>query len=238
VTVAISPRELTVEEAGVRLVLDATLSAAGATGAYLVSPGPLPALDSADGFDLAIADDVANQALAAFTAAGGLDRVLELGGGEYGEVGELFDRIHIRAPLPPVVTAEPDGLVLAVGDLRCDFEKDEAGGTVSTTSIALSASARVNLVAGDDGAVRMTVAEPDVSADFEEASGANSLAEPEVERLGAFAGGRAVGALGSLIGAVPIPSVLGLSVADLAVESAPGGSGYLVARGRLVAPPP
>jgi hypothetical protein len=237
VTVALAPRELTLEEGGARVVLDATLSAAGTGGAaagYLVSPGSLPALGSPGGFDLAVADDVANQALAAFTAAGGLDQVLPLGGGEYGEIGELFDRIHIAATLPPVVTIGPEGLVLAVGDLRCDFEKDEAGGSVSVTSIAMSASATVDLIATDDG-VRMAVAEPAVYADFEEASGANSLAGPELERLGSFAGGRVVGALGSLIGEVPLPTVFGLGVADLAVEIVP--EGYLVARGRLVATP-
>ncbi|HWM84482.1 MAG TPA: hypothetical protein VNO33_01565, partial [Kofleriaceae bacterium] len=175
-------------------------------------------------------------ALAAFTAAGGLDQELALGGGEYGEVGELFDRVRIAAPLPPVVTATSDGLVLTAGDLRVDFEKDEAGGAVSTTSIALSASARVNLVVTDSGAVRLAVNEPVIHADFEEAAGANSLAEPEIERLASFAGGRALGAVGSLIGEVPLPSVLGLTVADLSVTTAEDGSGYLVARGQLIAP--
>lgn len=242
VTVAVSPRELTIEEGGARIVLDATLGVDGADGGalpgYLVSPGPLPALDSTDGFDLAIADDAANQALAAFTAAGGIDQNIAIGGGDYGQVGELFDRIHISALLPPVVTAGPDGLVLSVGDLRCDFEKDEAGGTVATTSIALSASARVTLIATESGAVRMAVSEPEVHADFEEASGANSLAEPEIEQLGSFAGTRVVGTLGSLIGEVPIPSVLGLSVTDLQVETAASEAGYLVATGRLLAAPP
>jgi Glucodextranase, domain B len=244
VTVALGPRELAIEESGARLVLDATVTAAGAdAGAlpgYLSSPGPLPALGSEgeDGFALAVADDAANQALAAFTAAGGLDRILPVGGGEYGEVGELFDRIHIAAPLPPTVSAGPDGLVLTAGDLRVDFEKDEAGGTVSTTSLALSASARVDLVVAESGAIRLAVSEPEVHADFEEASGANSLARPEIERLGSFAGGRVIGALGSLIGEVPVPSVLGLSVTDLAVAPAPDAAGYLVASGRLVAPLP
>jgi hypothetical protein len=239
ITVTIEPRELAIEAGGARIVLDASLTVAGADGGalpgYLSSPGAMPTLDSAEGFDLAIADDIANQALAQFTAAGGLDQTLEIGGGEYGEIGELFDRIHIAATLPPVVTIGPEGLVLSVGDLRCDFEKDEAGGTVATTSIAVSASARVDLIATETGAIRLAVAEPEVRADFEEAVGANSLAEPEVENLGSFAGTRVVGALGSLIGEVPIPSVLGLSVTELEVEVG-NEAGYLVARGRLAAP--
>jgi hypothetical protein len=239
ITVALSPRELTIEEGGARLALDASLTVGGADGGalpgYLSSPGEMPVLDSADGFGLAIADDIANQALAQFTAAGGLDIVLDIGGGEYGDVGELFDRIHISATLPPVVAIGADGLVLSVGDLRCEFEKDEPGGTVATTSIAVSASATVSLITTETGAIRMAVSDPEVRADFEEASGANSLAEPELERLGSFAGGRVVGALGSLIGEVPIPSVLGLSVSDLAVDIG-GEAGYLVASGRLVAP--
>lgn len=239
ITVALSPRELSIEEGGARLALDASLTVGGAdSGAlpgYLSSPGQMPVLDSADGFGLAIADDIANQALAQFTAAGGLDIVLDIGGGEYGDVGELFDRIHISATLPPVVAIGGDGLVLSVGDLRCEFEKDEPGGTVATTSLAVSASASVNLVVTESGAVRLAVSDPEVRADLDAASGANSLAEPEIELLGSFAGGRAVGAVGSLIGEVPIPSLLGLSVTDLAVDIG-GEAGYLVASGRLVGP--
>ena len=241
VEVSASPRVATIDDSGATLVLDTAVSAPSAAPGmvYLASPQPLPALDHSADLALAVADDALNQALAALWAAGGLDLTIPLGGGDYGDVGVLFDRVHLTALLPPVVQSGPAGLSVALGDVRFAFEKEDGGQVVATTSVVVNATAALTVAAAPDGgALALQVVDPQVFADFEEATGANQLAADQVETLISFVTTRALAAAGDLLGQVPIPSVAGASVENLSVAAGADAPGYLVASGHLVKPAP
>ena len=64
---------------------------------FVYVPNTVPDLTTPDGFTIALADDVANQAFAGMWTAGGLRYELPLSSGEYGEVGVLFDAVSVDA---------------------------------------------------------------------------------------------------------------------------------------------
>ena len=66
---------------------------------------PLPAMDLSQGFQLAVADDAANQLLTSMRSAKGLDKTLDLKTGPYGDIGQLYDSVEIAAAVPPFVDA-------------------------------------------------------------------------------------------------------------------------------------
>ena len=80
-------------------------------------PNTVPAMDLSHGFQLAIADDAANQLLASLWSAKGLDKTLMLKTGPYGDVGKLFDSVELQAAVPPFVDATAGRLELTIGDL-------------------------------------------------------------------------------------------------------------------------
>jgi hypothetical protein len=229
------PSAIEMTESGASLVLDASLSTEGEPGiGYLASPEPVPVLDRSADFAVAAADDALNQMLTAMWVAGGLDVTIPLGGGEYGQVGVLFDRVHLTALLPPVVQSGEDGLSIALGDVRCAFEKGDGGSTVATTSVVVNAKAALSVTPSEDGTLRLQFADPDVFADFEETGGANPLAQEEVEELVSFMTTRVLAVAGDVLGQVPVPSIAGVTVEDLAVSLGTEAPGYLVASGSLV----
>ena len=76
----------------------------------------IPTMDMSQGFQLALADDAANQLLTSVWSADGLDGMFDLKTGEYGSVGQLFDAVELEAKVPPFVDASTDHLILTVGD--------------------------------------------------------------------------------------------------------------------------
>jgi len=234
IVVQISPEAISFADAGAHVSLNASMEARRVPDSglgYLSTPEALPELTPATtpGLSVAMADDAGNQLLSGLWASGALDQTLPLGGGEYGEVGVLFDAVHLSALLPPVLRATDQGLSVVLGDLLCAFEKD---GLASTTVI-INASADLAVTSHPDGTLSLTLGDPVVHADFEAAIGANALADQEVETLAAFVGTRALTVLGSMVGHVPVPAIGGVALEDLAIDLGQTHPGYLVLGGRL-----
>lgn len=232
-TVHVTPDQISFTEAGAFVVLDTTLEARRAPDygvGYLSTPGTMPLMAGQVGFGLAVADDTANQLLSTMWASGSLDRTLPVGGGEYGEVGVLYDSLHLSAMVPPVVLATDSGLRVVLGDLRCALEK--VGEPV--TVMVVNATADLTVAGNPDGTLSLALDNSAIYVDFEAALGTNALADDQVEMLTSFLGSRALAVLGSLVGNVPVPSVGGLAVTDIEVDLGDSGAGYLVAGGRLV----
>ncbi len=228
IDISVAPNRIDFDAAGAIIELDTELRAQGDTASpgFVYVANQVPAMDKTSGFQLAIADDAANQLLGSLWAAKGLDAGFDLTTGNYGEVGKLYDRVEISAKVPPYLDASGGKLELTIGDLVTSFKHGEA----VATQVAINARLAISVATGSDGALHLDVGTPVTYVDIldENIDGANQLSNAQFEAIATFALARVV-ALGSgAVGAIPLPSAGGVSVQDVQVSQQ---TGYLVLDG-------
>jgi len=233
VDISVKPSQVTFSDQGGVLELDTSLRAHGDD----MSPGfvdvanQLPAMDLSHGFQLAVAANAANQLLASMWAAKGLDDTLDLTSGPYGDIGQLFDSVELAASVPPFVDASSgNGLVLTVGDLTASFKN----GDQLATEVAINAQVDLKVENDQTGALRFDVGTPTTYVDILDASdgveGANQLSNAQFEAITSFALSRIIAVGSGTVGAIPLPTVAGVSVTSLTIGEQ---TGYLVVDGQV-----
>src|SRR5687768_10949217 len=105
VDVDVKPSQINFTRDGGMVLLHTSLRAQRDSGSFVYVPNTLPAMDMSHGFQLAIADDTANQLLTSMWSAGGMDKTIELANGSYGEVGKLYDSVQLEVKVPPYLDA-------------------------------------------------------------------------------------------------------------------------------------
>jgi hypothetical protein len=228
VDIQVAPSQIAFDATGAVIALDTTLRAHGdaASPGYVFVANQQPAMAPGRGFAVAVADDAANQLLGSFWAAGGMDRTFDLQTGSYGDLGKLYDRVELSARVPPFIDASGGSLALTVGDLIATFRNGDA----TTTAVAISAQVDVKVVTGADGNPRLDVGTPTTYVDIldENVDGANILSSAQFEAITSFALSRIIAFGSGSIGAIPLPSLGGVSIRDLAIAEQ---TGYLVVDG-------
>ena len=231
VDVSVTPSSIDFTTDGAIIELDSSLRARGDDQGpgFVMVPNTVPAMDTSHGFQVAVADDAANQLFSSLWAAKGLDKTLDLKTGPYGDVGVLYDSVNISALVPPYVDASSDGLKLTIGDLMATFLL----GNEAVTKIAINAQVDVKVNAdATTGAMRLDVGNPTVYVDIldEGVMGANVLSSSQFEALTSFALSRVVAVGSGSVGAIPLPAVGGVKMTDLAIGEQ---HGYLVVQGNV-----
>jgi hypothetical protein len=228
IDIALSPNQITFDVVGAIVLLDSELRAQGdeMSPGFVYVQNTLPAMDKSQGFQLAIADDAANQLLSSLWAAKALELGLDLKTGSYGEIGKLYDRVEIAAKVPPYIDATGDGLKMTIGDLIATFKNGES----IATQVAINAQVALKIVAAEDGALRLDVGAPTTYVDIldENIDGANALSNAQFEAIATFALGRVVAVGSGSVGAIPLPAVGGVAVKNVEVTQQ---TGYLVVDG-------
>jgi hypothetical protein len=231
VDVNLTPSNIDFSSAGGVVSIDTSLRAHGDTMSpgFVYVPNGAPAMDLSHGFQLAIADDAPNQLFGSLWAAKGLDDQLDLKTGPYGDVGKLYDSVELSAAVPPFVDASsPDALKLTIGDLMATFRNGDA----TVTQIAINAEIDVKVTTGTDGAPRLDVGQPTVYVDIldEGVTGANQLSTSQFETIASFALSRIIAVGSGSLGAIPLPSVDGISLTNLGIAEQ---TGYVVVDGEV-----
>jgi len=230
VDIRVAPARIRIDASGAVIELDTTLRAQGDAGSpgYVYVANQVPAMTQGRGFELAIADDAANQLLGSFWAAKGMDVAFDLSTGSYGQIGKLYDRVELSAQLPPYVDATGGALVLTIGDLMATFRN----GTQVATQVAINAEVAIKVVTGPDGKPRLDVGTPTTYVDVldENVDGANALSNAQFEVVTSFALGRVIAVGSGSVGAIPLPSFGGVAVRDVAITEQ---TGYLVLDGDI-----
>jgi hypothetical protein len=228
VDVQVTPARISFDVTGAIVELDTALRAHGdaASPGYVYVANQLPAMTTARGFELAVADDAVNQLLGSFWAAGGLDKAFDLDTGSYGTIGQLYDRVELSAKLPPFVDASGGALKLTIGDLIATFKN----GAAVATQIAVNAELAIQVVTGADGKPRLDVGTPTTYVDVldENIGGANALSNAQFEAIASFALGRVVAVGSGSVGAIPLPAFGGVAVQDVGIAEQ---AGYLIVDG-------
>jgi hypothetical protein len=233
VDIAVSPARIRFDVSGAMIELDSMLRARGDAASpgyvYLANQVPPISTDStASGFELAIADDAANQLLASFWAARGMDKAFDLATGSYGNIGQLYDRVELSAKVPPFVDASGGSLRLTIGDLVATFKR----GAAVATEVAVNAEVELAVTTGADGRPRLDVGTPTTYVDVldENIDGANSLSNAQFEAITSFALSRVIAVGSGAVGAIPLPSFGGVVVRDVGIVEQ---AGYLVVDGDI-----
>jgi Glucodextranase, domain B len=228
--VVVAPAEITMSPADARVRLDTQFHVHGdeAGPGYVYVPNLRPSMDPSRGFQLAVADDAANQLLASFWAAHGMDQRIDLTTGDYGGLGKLYDRVEIEGKLPLSVRAGAASLEIVIPDVMVTFRNGDA----IATQIAVNGVIALAVEQGGDGALRLTTGTPQVFVDIvrDGVDGANPLASSQFEALTSFALARLGNVAASLVGAIPLPSGGGASLRGVQLS---GATGYLIVDGRV-----
>ncbi|MDQ3338125.1 MAG: hypothetical protein M4D80_23415 [Myxococcota bacterium] len=228
IDIALSPNQITFDVVGAIVLLDSELRAQGdaMSPGFVYVQNTLPAMDKSQGFQLAIADDAANQLFSSLWAAKALEAGIDLKNGSYGDVGKLYDRVEIGAKVPPYIDATGDGLKMTIGDLIATFKNGES----IATQVAINAQVELKVVAAPDGGLRLDVGAPTTYVDIldENVDGANALSNAQFEAIATFALGRVVAVGSGSVGAIPLPAAGGVAVKNVQVTQQ---TGYLVVDG-------
>lgn len=228
VNVDVKPSQIDFTNVGGKVLLHTTLRAQNDSGSFVYVANTLPTMDMSHGFQLAVADDAANQLLTSMWSAKGFDKSIELKTGSYGEVGKLYDNVDLKVAVPPFVDASDGKLTLTVGDMVGSFK---LGGSI-VTQVAINAQVELKVVKGTDGKLRFDVGTPTVYVDVidEGIEGSNQLSNAQFEAIASFALTRIVAVGSGSVGAIPLPSVGGVSVTSLSIEQQ---HGYLIVDGEV-----
>jgi glucodextranase-like protein len=230
VDVTLAPARIDFDVSGALVQLDTELRAQGddMSPGFVYVANTVPAMDKSHGFQLAIADDAANQLLGSFWAAKGMDIGLDLKTGPYGDIGKLYDRVELSAAVPPYVDASGQGLVLTIGDMLATFKN----GPQIATQIAVNATLELKVTTAANGALRLDVGQPTVYVDVldDNVDGANQLSNAQFEAISSFALSRIVAVGSGSLGAIPLPSAGGVSVKNVSIQEQ---TGYVVLDGEV-----
>jgi hypothetical protein len=230
VDIQISPSDIAFDVSGAIVKLDTQLRAHGdsATPGFVFVANQVPAMDTSHGFELALADDAANQLVTSLWSAKGLDKTLDLTTGPYGDIGKLYDSVALQTMVPPYVDASnASALKLTIGDMMATFSL--AGSPVTAVCI----NAEVDLkVTSDTAGLRLDVGMPTTYVDIldENIEGANQLSNAQFEAITSFALGRIIAYGSGAVGAVPLPSVGGVQMSNVAIGEQ---TGYVVVSGEV-----
>jgi len=228
VNIDVKPSQIDFTNVGGKVLLDTSLRAQNDRGSFVYVANTLPTMDMSQGFQLAVADDAANQLLTSMWSAKGLDKSIDFAGESYGEVGKLYDQVELETAVPPFVEATEGKLTLTVGDMVASFKN--SGSIV--TQVAINAQVELEVVKGMDGKLRFDVGTPTVYVDVidEYIEGSNQLSNAQFEAISSFALSRIVAVGSGSVGAIPLPSIGGVSVTNLSIEEA---YGYLIVDGEV-----
>lgn len=231
VDVKVTPARIDFDSTGAIIELDTKIRAKNDTGSpgFVYVANQTPSMDTSEGFELAVADDAANQMFASFWAAKGMTKGIDLATGSYGQVGQLYDRVELDASVPPFVDATGGSLKLVVGDLLATFKN----GASITTQVAINAEVELKVASNPtSGALGLDVGTPTVYVDIldENVDGANQLSNAQFEAVASFAVSRIVAVGSGAVGAIPLPSFGGVAVKDVHINEQ---TGYLVVDGKV-----
>jgi hypothetical protein len=228
VDIDVKPQSVTFTREGGTVLLNTTMRAKQDTGTFVYVNNTTPIMDMSHGFQLAVADDAANQLMTSLWSAKGLDMTLDLETSSYGSIGQLYDSVQLEAKVPPFVDASGEKLMMTVGDLVASFK---LAGSV-TTAVAINAEVALEVVNDADGALRFDVGDPTVYVDIldDGVEGSNILSSSEFEDIVSFALSRIVAVGSGTVGAVPLPSFGGVAVTSLTIDEQ---FGYLLVAGEV-----
>jgi hypothetical protein len=217
VDVDVAPTSISFSPKGGAVTLETSARAHGDKGQFVFIPNIAPSLDMQDGFELAIADDAANQLLTSLWSVKVFDRTVDLA--SYGTVGKYYDSAELQLMVPPHVTASAHPLELTIGDWIATFKGNEPA------TVAIHATTSLYVTRTDAGKLQLAVSTPAVRIDV--IDGGESLTKAQYDAIKEFAIQRVTEVGSAAVAALPVPTIGDAVPANLWLE--PDSDSMLIA---------
>lgn len=217
-----SPAAISFSSAGalVTMNLQAKIAGSEASPGYIFTPNGTPTMNVGNGIQLGLADDLLNEMLAEVHALGLLDLHLDQ---DFG----VFDAVDLKLTVPPMVSANnTDGTMrLVLGDMIAsvsDHGKKLIGAAINAQiDLQIERGTKAQEIALQFGKVHLfvNVLDPENPNEL----GADDLSGAATKGIGLQ-----LDSLSQFLITVPVPSVAGVSLDNLALRA---DSGYVLVSG-------
>lgn len=222
ITMQVVPSDVELTPAGGTITLDTQVLVAGTANArgFVFTDNSKPVFAAGSGFQMAIADDLANEMVSEFTALGVLDLTMPSAGGS-------FDSVALTTNNPPMISASgTDGkLHMVLGDMTMTFLL--AGKPVGTAALNAMVDVKIN-PAGNTLAVGVELDNPVIDIDVDDATNQTRFADDDLSALVSAVVGAQIDSVGKLLSVIPIPAFAGLQLQNVSVG---GTDGYVMLTG-------
>ncbi|MCX5741738.1 MAG: hypothetical protein NT062_04465 [Proteobacteria bacterium] len=218
------PADIVFDPTGGLVTLDTSILIGGAEGSqgYVFTDNSTPAMDPAHGFQIGLADDLANEMMSQFNAIGMMNISQPTEGGS-------FDTTTMKMTLPPVISADPaDGkLRVILGDVEATFTSNGA----PVGRAAVNAKLDVKIVPAASGyGVAIELGKPDLDVDVVEDDIVNNtrFTNKDLARAVEVSMANQVETISKLLTSIPLPQVAGLQMKNMSMSS---DAGYVMVKG-------
>jgi hypothetical protein len=224
-TMQMAPTALAFEPEGASLTmsLQASLGGSERSPGFIFTDNGAPTMDASHGFQLGIADDLANEMLAELRQIGTLDLTMPAQGG-------TFEEAKIEMTLPPMISADAkDGqLRLVLGDMNATFLHN--GAPVGKAAVNAKVDLKIAPVSNGYG-VALQLGIPEIHVNpLGDVANTTGLEDDVLGRAVSACLGSQIDAITKLLVAIPLPQVAGLQVRNLSIDS---DEGYVMVSGQF-----
>lgn len=219
----VAPSAISFDPSGALVAMNTKVLLAGSESSpgFIYTDNGAPSMDPGHGFQIGLADDLANEMLAEAAAAGMLDLTMP-------QTGGTFDAAQIHMTLPPMISADAaDGqLRVMLGDMLATYTNH--GTPVAKAAISAKIDLKITpLTNGTSVAVQLGT--PEIHVDpLDDIANATGLDDSSLSNATTAVLGGQIDAISRLLVAIPIPSVAGLQIRDLSLGS---DDGYVMVKG-------
>jgi hypothetical protein len=220
----VAPSAVSFDPTGVVIAMDMRAVFAGSSSSpgFIMTDNGTPSLDPAQGFQLGLADDLANELLAELAALGLLDLTVTRTG--------PYEATQVHMTLPPMISADlADGkLRLVLGDMIATFI--DHGAPLAKAAI----SAKVDLkiaptVTGYGIALQLGAPEIHVTI-LDDIANTTGVTDHDLANATAVTLGAQIDSITRLLTVIPVPAVAGLQMHNLSIGS---DDGYVLVTGQV-----
>ena len=190
---------------------------------FIFTDNGAPAINPTRGFQLGVADDLANEMLAELSQIGMLDLKVPAEGG-------TFEEAQIQMNLPPMISADAgDGQMrLVLGDMYATFLHN--GAAVGKAAINAKVDLKIGPALNGYG-VALQLGVPEIHVDpLGDVANTTGLDSDALGRAVAACLGSQIEAITKLLVAIPLPQISGLQVRNLSIGS---DAGYVMIHGQF-----
>jgi hypothetical protein len=222
-TVQVDPTLIAFDPTGAYIALDTKMMIAGSESSpgFIYTDNGVPALDPGNGMMLGLADDLANEMMAEFSAIGMLNLQMPAAGG-------TFDGTAIQMSLPPMISADPaDGkMKVILGDMIATY----TSGGQPVAKAAINATIDLKIVPAANGyGVALQLGTPTIHATIlDDIANVSHFTDSDLAHATESSLNAQISALSKLLTSIPLPAVAGVQMRNLSVGS---DDGYVVMKG-------
>ena len=225
IDIQVSPSNVVFDSSSGLVSLDTNFLIEGSEkspGYVFTTPGT-PTMAPGSGMELGLSNNLANEALEELSAIGMLNLAMPATGG-------LFDTTNLQVTSPPMISSDPtDGkLKLVLPDMMATFT---AHGT-PVGKAAINAQVELKVAPAANGyAVAIQLGTPDINVDVvPDVTNDTPLSNDDLATAVKLCLDSQITSITALLGSIPIPSVAGLQLTNLSIDS---DSGYVIVKGTL-----